>query len=311
MAVYARGYRGYDGGFGGPPVAWTIFREGLAAAWRRRGYRWILNITAFIVLATAGMIYIQVIVQNKVQEATRGMVQGQLIELDQIFHGFHSTSIFLAALGAVLVGSGLIADDLRTRALALFLVRPIRPVDYMIGKALVLPALLIPLALLPGLLLWLLVGMWQPPGETWTFLQDNSHIAWRVVRFYLVLSAELTGLLLLLSSRTPRRGLVIGLAAAVLFGGTVLRAIGRLVLGAVGEGLKSLDLMYNALLDFNVVRREWQFARGEGQPWMKGRRERWEAWQPDGDLILVVCVVLLAAGLFSVWRRARSVEVDA
>ncbi len=311
MAVYARGYRAYDGGFGGPPVAWTIFREGLAAAWRRRGYRWILNITAFAMLAFAGVIYTKVIVENQVENLSGGRFAQQIVELDSIFLGFHTLSIVLVSLAAILVGSGLIADDLRTRALALFLVRPIRPMDYMVGKALILPALLIPLALVPGLILWLLVGMWQPPGETWTFLSDHSDVAWRILRFYLVAAAQLTGLLLLFSSRTPRRGLVIGLAAAALFGGMVLRGIGRLILGSIGDLLKSLDFMYNALWDFNAVNRQWQFARNEGQRWNEGRRERWEAWQPDGDLILIVCVTLLVAGLYSVWRRARSVEVDA
>jgi hypothetical protein len=313
MAVYARGYRSYDGGFSGPPVAWTIFREGVMQAFRRRGFRWILNITAFILLSTAGMIYIQVIVEKQAQKMTGGMVRGQLMQLDQIIHGFHGITMFLVSLGAVLVGSGLIADDLRTRALSLFLVRPIRPVDYMLGKALILPALLIPLALLPGLVLWLLVGLWQPPGETWSFLQANSDIAWHVVRFYLVAAAELTGLLLLLSSRTPRRGLVIGLSAAILFGGPVLRVIGRFMLGPIGSLLKSLDLTNNMIWDFTKDRREWQFSGEAGGGRWGGSRgeERWLAWQPDGTLILVVCIVLLAAGLYFTWRRARSVEVDA
>ncbi|MDJ0523319.1 MAG: hypothetical protein QNJ90_14710 [Planctomycetota bacterium] len=313
MAVYARGYRTYDGDFRGPPVAWTIFREGVAQALRRKGFRWILNITAFILLATAGMIYIQVIVEKQAQRLTGGMVRAQLMELDQIIHGFHATTMFLVSLGAVLVGSGLVADDLRTRALSLFLVRPIRPVDYMLGKALVLPALLIPLALLPGLVLWLLVGLWQPPGETWTFLQEHSDIAWNVTRFYLVGAAQLTGLLLLLSSRTPRRGLVIGLSAAILFGGPVLRAIGRLVLGPIGTLLKSLDLPNNMLWSFTRDRREWQFeGQGGGGRWGGTTgEERWLQWQPDPTVIYIVCFVLLAAGLYFTWRRARSVEVDA
>ena len=312
MAVYARGYRSYDGGFSGPPVAWTIFREGVAQAFRRKGFRWILIITAFILLATSGIVYITVIVERQAKRMSGGMVQTQLMELEQIMHGFHGTTMFLVSLGAVLVGAGLIADDLRTRALALFLVRPIRPLDYTLGKALILPALLIPLALLPGLVLWLLVGLWQPPGETWSWLVDNSGVAQNVVRFYLVASAELTGLLLLLSSRTPRRGLVIGLSASILFGGMVLRGIGQLVLGSLGSLLKSLDLMNNMLWDFTKAERKWQFSGdARGRFSREGGEERWLEWQPDGTIILLVCVVLLAAGLYSTWRRARSVEVDA
>ncbi len=311
MAVYARGYRSYDGGFRGPPVAWIIFREGILQALRRRGIRWILNITGFCLLAFAGVIYVNVIVEEQLAQRTGG-VGLQIIALDQVFHTFHGITMILVSLGAILVGSGLIADDLRTRALALFLVRPIRPADYMLGKALILPALLIPLALLPGLLLWLLVGMWQPPGETWSWLQAHGDIAWRVTRFYLVASAEMTGLMLLLSSRTPRRGLVIGLAAAVLFGGPVLRGIGRLILGPIGSLLKSFDLMNNMLWDFTIATRNWQFSGQEsGSRWGPHNQERWLAWQPDRTLIIVVCLVLLAAGLYFTWRRARSVEVDA
>ncbi len=310
MAVYARGYRSYDAGFGGPPAAWVLFREGFTQARRRRGYRWILMITSFVFLATAGMTYFQVIVEDTMREMTQGRVNATIMKLDQIFAGLHGTTMVLASLGAVLVGAGLVADDLRTRALALFLVRPIRPVDYMLGKALVLPALLIPLALLPGLLLWLLVGLWQPPGETWSFLQAHSDIAWHVVRFYLVASAELTGLLLLLSSRTPRRGAVISLSAAVLFGAIVLRSIGRLIGGPIGDLLKSLDLMNNMLQPFTAARRAWQFQQYDAR-WAAESQARWEAWQPVGWIILAVCALLLAAGLWSVWRRARTVEVDA
>ena len=65
--------------------------------------------------------------------------------------------------------------------------------------------------------------------------------------------------------------------------------------------------------DFTKARREWQFSGEDGsRRWGgPGGEERWLAWQPNATLIAVVCVVLLAAGLYFTWRRARSVEVDA
>lgn len=298
MAVYARGYRPYDGVLRTRPVAFAIAEEGIRMAYRRKGVRRILLFVAFLFCVTTGVLYFQFGVQLQIDKAAGPMSigVGKIVDLNRTIRGFHNLTVLFSSLAAVLVGAGLVADDLRTRALSLYLVRPMRPVDYVLGKALVLPIVLLPFLLVPGLLFWLILGLWQPPGEMWSFLADNRDIAWRIVRFYIVGSMSLTGLLLLLSSRTPRRGAVIGLAAAVLFGGTFLRGIGRFVAEPFGGALRAMDLM-------NGMAREIKLAGYI-------RRESWEvSRQPSAEAVWIVAGGVLLVGLFLTWRRARTVEV--
>jgi hypothetical protein len=115
------------------------------------------------------------------------------------------------------------------------------------------------------------------------------------VQYYVLASLSLGGLMLLLSSRTGRRGAVIGVAAAVLFGGPFLRAIGARVGGTLGEALRSFDVMNNATREFKLAG-AWRYAR--------------EAMRQPGDLApWLVAGALFVVGLWATWRRARSVEV--
>ena len=73
--------------------------------------------------------------------------------------------LFFVTLMAAVVGSGLIAEDVHSMALTLYLSRPISPLDYLAAKAAILATLvstlmILPLALTPliagflGLVLW-------------------------------------------------------------------------------------------------------------------------------------------------------------
>lgn len=304
MAVYARGYRPYEGSFKSAPVAFSIFSEGIRMALARKGVRRISIMVALIFCVYAGILYFQFALaeQSSRVPGPLGSTLKELFQLNDRFREFHvHAASLLAMIATVLVGSGLIADDLRTRALALYLVRPLRPRDYMLGKAMIIPALLVPFMLLPGLLLWLLVGLWQPPGETWTWLGDHIHVAQRVVKYYILGSISLTGLMLVLSSRTPRRGLVMGLAAVVLFGGMFPRFVGMRIAGPLGDLLRVLDVPNNITMEFKMA---------APRRWEQRVLDRHDAGiHPDATAVWIVSLLLLAAGLYFTWRRARTVEV--
>jgi ABC-2 type transport system permease protein len=67
-----------------------------------------------------------------------------------------------AILFAVWAGSGLIADDLRTGALLMYLSRPLTRVDYILGKLGVLTALTFVVTAVPPLVLWGLAVALEP-----------------------------------------------------------------------------------------------------------------------------------------------------
>ena len=298
MAIYERGYRPYAGAFRTRPGWWIVAREGWRVAARHRGVRWI----GLIVLLMAAGACVYLFVNMGLQQVVTERLMGKERPFDEmsveLLNGamwwFHEFSTTLVMLVGVLVGCGLIADDMRSRALTLYLVRPMSRFSYVFGKALVLPGVFLVLRLIPGLMLYLLVGMWQPPGETWNFLVENADIAGRVVGHFAIVTASLTGLMLLLSSLTSRRGVALAIGAAAVLLGAVVARIGRLLPGLAGEIGSALHPVRNAM-------RELRIAGADSRGWMR--------WLPSERGILIVTVALLVVGLVAVAWRARTTEV--
>lgn len=301
MTVHARGYRAYAGRFGGLPAFLTIARSGLGIAWRRRSFRTIgvfylvwLAILTFVLYAGVGT---DLKWFFRAQSANFQGSEFTVVILNEVLRTFYTGVSILTALLAIFVGAPLIADDLATGALPLHLVRPIRPLDYVLGKALVIPGILLATALAPGLFFYALVGLWQPPGETLSFLGAHLDVVGRVLEHYLVASAAYTGLVLLLSSRSARRGMVAVMAGTVLFTGVMLErvAANARVEGWLGDALGLANLPRDTIAMFIA------------HAWSWSRRARHAL--PDDDAIRILAVALLAVGLIAAWRRTRSVEV--
>jgi ABC-2 type transport system permease protein len=72
--------------------------------------------------------------------------------------------LLFAVLLSVWAGAGLVAEDLRTGALLVFLSRPLHRADYILGKLSVLFGLNFAVIALPPLLLWLLAAALDPQG---------------------------------------------------------------------------------------------------------------------------------------------------
>lgn len=302
MTVYARGYRPYAGRLGGAPPALVVAAEGLRTAWRMKAFKGIgvlyliwFTIWAFLLYMTIG--------------AGRGLMSSdmvrtiaaadlRLVALNEILSIFYTGVAYLTALLAVFVGAPLISDDLATSALPLYLVRPLRAVDYAIGKALVIPGILAIALLVPGFLFYALVGAWQPPGETFSFLAGHLEVPGRVVVHYLFAAVAYTGLILLLSSRTPRRTAAGVVAGVIFFGGAMLRGMSTElgVGGLLGDVLGLADLPRNTVSVF--IRQSFSY-RFDPDP----------DPLPNGLAVAVLAAVLCAIGVAAAWRRARTVEV--
>jgi hypothetical protein len=306
VTVHDRGYRPYVGAFTGAPGWWIVLQAGVRATLSSKGTRrlGVMFLLWFVILAV--VLYVQVGLAQGFGQRHAESVDTSLFRafsrkaLIDTLATFYSGVTALVTLLSILTGSGLIADDLRARALTFYLVRPIRAIDYAIGKALVLPYVLLTRTALPGLAFWLLAGAWQEPGESGVFLRENADVLLLILRYLLVAGAAFTGLILLLSASTPRRGVVASLAAAVLFGGLVLVGIGARMEGQVGELLRLASVPMDAIVPFTHATLEHAGA------W---RRERILAHWPDPDGALVLGLLLFAVGFWRVWARARSVEV--
>ncbi len=310
MAVYARGYRRYEGGFDSPAAVYTIFREHHRLAMRNWGLR-IIGVLFLIWFAICGMrLYFEI----KLGEgfARYGRDFGMHFEFDfateslrllkEILIFYHAPITALAALVSLFVGAGLISDDMRTRALPLYLVRPLRPIRYVLGKTIVLPVLLLWFCLLPGVAMYALVSAWQPEGTSMEFFTANSDILWTIVRHYGIAAMSYTGLLMLLSARIARRGTVMGVAAGVYFVGSMLALVAARLRGWLGDVLRLLGLPENTLAEFiRLV---------AVRPDDVERMRRIDRVLPDQIAVMWVAVCLLLLGMYAAYRRAKTVEIS-
>lgn len=142
------------------------------------------------------------------------LLQGQALDLTFFATPASNAAIELfAALMAAVVGGGLIADDLDSMALTLYLSRPLTPVDYLTAKAAILVTLTSLITILP-LIITPIVG-----ALLGLFAWD---IALEAMGISVVIGALLTlffsALALFLSSLTRRRAYAAAALFAIVFG---------------------------------------------------------------------------------------------
>lgn len=147
MPVYDQGYRRYEARHPLRTVRfWPIVREALRGLFTRK---------AFLALAAFGWLtfvvrLVQVYVVTQFPEA------GQVLPVDgRLFGQFLNQQGFFVLLLTVFAGAGLIANDLRSGAIVVYLSRPLTRRDYLLGKLGVLLVVQLLVTLAPALLLWL------------------------------------------------------------------------------------------------------------------------------------------------------------
>lgn len=297
MTIFQKGYRAYEGPRTHVPAAWTIAREGWGLAIAPLSVRifsvlWLLLFAGIFtsMLATLGT-------NERLKDM--GLVADRFrVETMDVLNGsariYFESSTWLVCLIAMLIGAGLVANDQRSKALSLYLARPLRRPSYVLGKALILPGLLLVYALLPGLCFWLVVGLWQPPGQTMAFYANTTEFPLRVLRYYVVVAGSMTGLMLLASSLCQRAGTAVTVGLAGFIGGFIVASAVVRMGGPAGHFLGALGIARNAL-------RDWRAAIS--------LPTRFQRWLPDVDNITFVTIALLLAGLLAVAWRARSTEV--
>ncbi len=194
------------------------------------------------------------------------------------------TPFFVTLLAAV-VGGGLIADDLDSMALTLYLSRPVTVVDYLTAKAAILAtpiALMTTLPLVITPLLGALLGLFA-----WDISLEAAAIG---IVLGLLLTAFLTALALFLSSLTRRRAYASAAMFAVIFGLVGTESI----LASSGTLSASTVLPLSPWEDyFSVARAAFGVASGPID------------W-PVGLAILLGVTVLAAV---ATWLRMRAFEV--
>ena len=310
MAIHERGYRPYSGSFNSKRAPFSIADIGIRTILKTWGFRLLALLTILIFLIVVVGLYVELQAESGINRMRQmAMNNGEPIKsfeelsverLRIAFTVFLTSGAALGAIIALLTGAGIVADDIRSRALSLYLVRPISPLTYAFGKAMIVPLALGIVLLIPGLLLVLLVALWQPDIGVWEFLGNHPDLLGVVFRTWLLASLSYTGVMLFFSSRTPRRGRVVALSSAVYFGGMMLAGIGAGLRGTMRDVLKHASLVSNAMTEAILASLDMESSR---------HAMRMRETLPETHITWWIAIAVFAIGFYTVWRRASTVEV--
>jgi ABC-2 type transport system permease protein len=207
MPIYDQGYRRYEAR--GPLHQvrfWPITREALRMILAKRAFLGLLAVSFLPFIVRLIQIYV----------VTRFPEAGRILPIDgRLFGEFLNQQIGFTILLSIFGASGLVANDLRTGAILVYLSRPLTRRDYVAGKLLVPLLLNLAVTLVPALVLYL-AGLALAPEQYLRW--DLWWIAPAVVAHAVTISLVVSLLILAVSSLS-RSARVAGLGFAGLFFG--------------------------------------------------------------------------------------------
>ena len=214
MPIYDQGYRRYEAR---APLRkarfWPITREALRLILAKRAFLGLLAVSFLPFVVRVIQIYI----------VTRFPEAGRILPVDgRLFGDFLNQQIGFTILLSIFGASGLIATDLRTGAILVYLSRPLTQRDYIAGKLLVPLALNLAVTLVPGLVLYL-VGVALAPEQYLKW--ELAWIAPAIVAHAVAVSL-VVGLVVLAISSLSRSARVAGLGfVGLVFGLEMIRLV--------------------------------------------------------------------------------------
>jgi hypothetical protein len=150
-AIHDLGYKRYVGSRRPQSTRWRVItRHQMAHGWKTwwRYKMWV----GFALITTIILGAVMVMVRSETLEAVPG--QTQLIKVvDGIVFGSIGWYCKIAFLTTLTVGAGVVASDLKTGAFTFYFARPVRPLDYVVGKLAGLFMLQVFIVLVPLLLI--------------------------------------------------------------------------------------------------------------------------------------------------------------
>ncbi len=208
MPIHRERYRRREGGIDLRGRAWMVIAaNGLRTLARKRAFLFLM-ILAWMPVVVRG-------VQIWAAANVPGMSQmGMLAITPRTFRDFLNQQEPLVFFITVYVGSGLIADDIRAKALQLYLSRPVTRSQYIAGKAAILMATLAAVTWLPALLLLLLVPAFM---GSMAFISGNLSLIPSISAYSVIQITLSVFLILALSSLSNSRWFV-----AVMYAGLAL-----------------------------------------------------------------------------------------
>ncbi len=253
MPIYDQGYRRYEARSPLHKVRfWPITREALRLILAKRAFLGLIAVSFLPFIVRVIQIYV----------VTRFPEAGRVLPIDgRLFGDFLNQQIGFTILLSIFGASGLVANDLRTGAILVYLSRPLTQRDYIAGKLLVPLSLNLAVTLVPGLVLYL-VGVALAPEQYLKW--DLWWIAPAVVAHAVAVSLVVSLVVLAISSLS-RSARVAGLAVVgLVFGLEMVRLVLQNAFNRKEAVLLSLkaDLQAMGVALFGVVDRQLDIAWG-------------------------------------------------
>jgi ABC-2 type transport system permease protein len=214
MPIFDQGYQHWNGRLAGHAWRWlAITREGIRAQLRKKGTKWtvISAFTPSLVLAAALILWglleqgstllepFQFLLQALPASLREGPKAYRAAYWTMAFDVFFRMQTFFAMILVAVVGPDLISQDLRFNAMPLYLSRPLRRLDYFLGKLGVIAAFLGVVSIVPAVVAYAL-------GVAFSFelsvLRDTLPILLGALAYGVIIVVSAGTLMLAISSLT-------------------------------------------------------------------------------------------------------------
>lgn len=280
MPIHRERYRRREGGIDLRGRAWMVIAvNGLRILARRRAFLFLMILAWIPAIVRAVQIYAAANLPSVAQT-------GFLAITARTFRDFMNQQEPFVFFITVYAGSGLIADDLRARALQLYLSRPVTRTQYLAGKAAILMAALLTVTWLPAMLLLFLVPIF---AGSMTFVVENLYLIPAISAYALIHVTVSTFMMLALSSLSNSRWFV-----AVMYAG--LAFFTNALFGVIGAAIEGTAFSWVSV--FANIRQV-----GDVLFRMTPR------FQTPPLVSAAVLVAIIAASAYVLSRRIRAVEV--
>jgi len=284
MPIYDLSYRHWPGVPGSRSQRWVpITWSGLLPLLKKRAFLFWMFLCWAPALIFGGFIYLRV----SALQGDLNLNAGDLFDANAwFFREYLKNQLFLYMLTSAFAGAGLIANDRRTNALQIYLSKPLRPLDYLFGKACTVGAALALVTSGPSLALYLLrAGLDRQGG----YVTSHLMLPFQIVAGSALIIVTMSIISLTVSSFATS-GRTAGVALVMLY---VFSESIRLILGLLFE--RSYISLLSPVSNLKQVL-DWVFGQS-----------------PSFDIhpvaSLVALAVLLALCLGILYRRVRPVEV--
>jgi ABC-2 type transport system permease protein len=212
MPIFDQGYQHWNGRLSGHLWRWlAITREGVRAQWKKRATRSAVLVAFGPALLLSAVLIVWGLLeqQSSVLETFAPLLRGLPPEIVEgprqyrasfwtmAYHYFFMIQTFFAMVLVLIVGPDLISQDLRFNAVPLYFARPLRRIDYFLGKLGVIGFYLGVVAVGPALTAYLL-------GIAFSFelsvFRDTARLMAGVLAYGLLIVVSAGTLMLALSS---------------------------------------------------------------------------------------------------------------